>query len=121
MRNALHVIVSILMWILFGYYWYVVGRRQIDTTSLQAVGVLALITIVGIILTIWWIAHNRNLARRNRRQAAPPPVPETFTTDFLGRPLSGDPLAALKDAGTVVVRVNDEGHKVCTATTGRGD
>ena len=35
MRNFLHYLFSILMWLLFGYYWYVVVRRQIGRDSLQ--------------------------------------------------------------------------------------
>ncbi|MCB1184050.1 hypothetical protein KDM41_11505 [bacterium] len=120
MRNVLHIVVSILMWLLFGYYWYVVGRRQIDLASLQSVAVLAGFTLVGIVLTLLWIAHNRKLARRNRRLAAPATPPEAYAADHLGRERAGDDLATLKAAPTVVVRLDDEGRKVCTAATGRG-
>ncbi len=121
MRNIFHIFISILMWCLFGYYWYVVGRRQINASSLQAIGVLALITLVGMLLTIWWISHNKKLASRNRRLTAPPAAPEVFETDYLGRPLVSPGLDLLKKAATIVVQVDQENQKICTVAEGIGD
>lgn len=121
MRNIFHAVISILMWCLFGYYWYVVGQRQITGSSLQAVGILALITLVGLILTLWWIAHNKQLASRNRRSKAPKTPDETFATDHLNRTLVSPGLAVLKEAATVVVSLNEEEQKVYTVATGLGD
>jgi len=44
MRNFLHYLISILLWILFGYYWYVVVERQISRESLQPLVILTGIT-----------------------------------------------------------------------------
>ncbi len=121
MRNIFHSVVSILMWCLFGYYWYVVGRRQITTSSVEAVGILALITLVGMLLTMWWIAHNKKLASRNRRQNAPPTAPETFETDYLGRELESPGLDVLLAAGTIIVSVDDKNRKVYAVAEGVGD
>lgn len=121
MRNIFHIVISILMWCLFGYYWYVVGRRQINASSLQAIGVLALITLVGMLLTIWWISHNKKLASRNRRLTAPPAVPEIFETDFLGRPLVSPGLDVLKKTGAIVVQVDQENQKIYKVVDGIGD
>ncbi|MBM4131645.1 hypothetical protein FJ250_11570, partial [bacterium] len=74
MRQAWHWVASILMWILFGWYWYLVMQRQIGPNSLRAVWLLAAISAAGLLLTLWWVAHNKRLASRNRRQAAPPAV-----------------------------------------------
>jgi len=100
------------MWCLFGYYWYVVGRRQITVASLQAVAVLGLITIVGLLLTIWWIAHNKKLASRNRRRAAPATTPETFDTDSIGRPIQSPSLDVLHEANIISISIGHEGQKV---------
>jgi len=118
MRNFFHIVISICLWCLFGYYWYVVGQRQVNTASLQALGILALITLLGVLATVWWIAHNKNLASRNRRRQAPPTAPETFATDHLGRELSGPGLDVLKQAGTIVIKLDDEGHKVYAVVEG---
>ena len=47
-RQAWHVVASILMWILFGWYWYLVMQRQVSPSSLRAVGLLLAISVLGI-------------------------------------------------------------------------
>ena len=89
------------MWCLFGYYWLVVSRHQITRSSLEALCVLALIIIIGLILTFWWVAHNKKLARRNRRNSPPATTPETFDSDFLGRPLVRPDVGLLQKAQVI--------------------
>ncbi len=60
------------------------------------------------------MAHNRKLARRNRRQTPPTVPPETFGQDYLGRPLISPVLALLKQAPLIEVAVNDDQEKVYT-------
>jgi len=62
MRNFLHYLISILLWILFGYYWYVVVQRQISRESLEPLVILTGITVLGLVITLWWIAHNKRIA-----------------------------------------------------------
>lgn len=121
MRNLFHIFISICMWCLFGYYWYIVGQRQITLASLQAMGVLGLITLLGVLVTIWWIAHNKKLASRNRRLQPPPTQPESFATDHLGRELVAPDLAVLRQATDVIVKLDDEGRKVYALSEGVGD
>ena len=127
MRNALHTIASLLMWCLFGYYWLIVSRRQINAASLEALGVLGAIVVAGLAVTLWWIAHNKNLARRNRRNTPPPRVPESFDTDFLGRPLTRPEVKDLQAAQVIIVdlETGTEGEeaperKVYRIATGEG-
>jgi len=121
MRNIFHIVISVLMWCVFGYYWYVVGSRQITVASIQAVGILALITLLGLLLTMWWIAHNKKLASRNRRLNAPPTPVETFETDYLGRNLVSPGIAVLRKASSIVISVDDEGQKVYAVAEGVAD
>ncbi len=121
MRNFFHIVISICLWILFGYYWYVVGQRQVNLASVRAIGILALITLLGVLVTLWWIAHNKKLASRNRRQTAPVTPPETFGTDHLGRELLSPGLDVLKQAASIVVDVDGEGRKVYSLAEGIGD
>ena len=121
MRNLFHTVISILMWCLFGYYWYVVGQRQITASSLQALGVLALITLLGVALTLWWISHNKKLASRNRRSQAPKTPPETFETDYLDRTLVSPGIEVLKTASTIVISLDDDDQKVYAVAEGVGD
>ncbi len=121
MRNLIHNFASILLWCLFGYYWYVVGSRQINSASIAAVGLLAAITVVGVAITLWWIAHNKKLALRNERKNAPPTSPEVFETDYLGRELVSPGIDILKEAGSIVISLDDTGHKVYTVADGAVD
>ncbi|MFT5233232.1 MAG: hypothetical protein ACI9UK_000474 [Candidatus Krumholzibacteriia bacterium] len=120
MRNILHIVASVLMWCLFSYYWYVVGRRQITTASLQAIAILGLFTIVGLMITIWWIAHNKKLASRNRRSSAPPSKPELFDKDTIGRPIQGIGVEALRQAHVINISLGSEGQKIYEVADGVG-
>lgn len=121
MRNALHIVGSILMWILFGWYWYLVMQRQLNPTSLRAVGLLVAISAAGLVVTVWWVAHNKRLAARNRRLGSPPAVAEDLATDHLGRQLAGTAPAELRAAKVVTVRLDDQGRKVLAAAKGVRD
>jgi hypothetical protein len=121
MRHAFHLVASILMWILFGWYWYLVMQRQVSGTSLRAVGLLLIVSLLGLLGTMAWVAHNKRLAARNRRRGSPPVVSELLTTDHIGRPLAGTEAAFLKDAKVVVVSVDAQGRKVLAAAQGVRD
>ena len=121
MRNIVHTFLSILMWILFGYYWYLVVSRQINIASVRALGTLALITLVILVATIWWIAHNKKLASRNRRRQAPPPVPEWFESDHLGTPVTSPGLEVLRQAATITINLDEAGRKAYSVTNGVAD
>jgi len=115
-RNILHIVVSVLMWCLFGYYWYVVSGREIGAATLQALGVLGLVIVLGLILTFWWVAHNKKLARRNRRNRAPETVPESFAADHLGREITGPGLEVLRETQVVDIRLETENDGEDTLT-----
>lgn len=121
MRHALHLFASILMWALFGWYWYLVMQRQIGPSSLRAVGLLLLISLAGFALTLLWVAHNRRVAARNRRQGTLPPAPEAATADHLGRPLAGPEAEVLRQAKVVVVTLDAQGRKVLRGAEGVRD
>jgi len=89
MRHAIHLVASILMWVLFSWYWYLVMQRQVSPSSLRSVGLLFVISAVGLVVTIGWVAHNKRIAARNRRRGGRPAVSEILPTDHLGRPMTG--------------------------------
>ncbi len=120
MRDFWHYLVSILMWILFGYYWQVVSGRSISLAGFQALGVLAGVSALGLVVTLLWVRHNLNLAARNRRRERPAPGPETLERDYLGRPVVSPGLAALKNAAVVGISLDADDRKVYTAGWGRG-
>ncbi len=121
MRHAIHLVASILMWVLFSWYWYLVMQRQVTLASLRSVGLLLVISAAGLVLTIGWVAHNKRLAARNRRRGGRPAVSETMATDHLGRPLAGTAAADLLTAKVVTVRIDEQGRKVFTTAQGVRD
>jgi hypothetical protein len=119
MRHALHIVFSILLWILFGYYWYVVvAEREVSTDTLHAMGVLAGSTALGLALTLWWVAHNKRIAAKGRRTGTLPAPPEPFEEDHIGRSLVAPRIEELKRARVVDIALDDEGRKVYTAVEG---
>ena len=112
MRNVLHTVFSVLLWMLFGYYWYVVGQRSINPATINAVLALGSAVAVGVILTLIWVAHNLRLARKFGRRKGFDAPPETFETDCLQRPLVHPPVHELRRAKIVNVSLDAEGRKV---------
>lgn len=112
MRNAWHIFVSILMWCLLGYYWYVVARRQVTAESGVALLVLLGIVLAGLVITLFWVSHNLRLSARLGQRKGFPPKPEPFTHDHLGRPLVAPPRTELRAATTVVVELDADGNKI---------
>ena len=116
MRNILHYLISILLWILFGYYWYVVVERQIGRDSLQPLLILIGLTALGLSITLWWIAHNKRIAAKGKRKNMMPAPDEPFTRDNLERPIIAPGLDLLQSAAEVTISVDEEGNKVYAAT-----
>ncbi len=112
MRNFLHYLISILLWILFGYYWYVVVQRQIDRDSLQPLAILFAITAVGLGITLWWISHNKRIAAKGKRKNFMSAPAEPFEFDNLKRPIVAPEMDLLQAAGRVTIQVDDKGNKV---------
>ena len=115
MRGFLHTFFSILLWILFGYYWYVVSGRQISWSTFQAVGILAIVVLVGLLVTFWWVRHNIGLAGKNRRSGPPAPARELLSRDYLDRPIVSPGMEQLKAARNLVISLDDQQRKVYTA------
>ncbi len=114
MRNFLHFLISILLWILFGYYWYVVVQRQIDRDSIQPLAILFAITALGLGITLWWISHNKRIAAKGKRKNFMSAPAEPFEFDNLKRPIVAPEMDLLQAAGRVTIQVDDKGNKVYT-------
>ena len=112
MRHVLHTVFSVLMWMLFGYSWYVVGQRAINPATIDAVLTLGSVVAVGVILTLIWVAHNLRLSRKYGRREGFAAPPETFEKDYLERPLIHPPVHELRHAKIVTISLDAEGRKV---------
>ena len=115
MRNFLHYLFSILLWIVFGYNWYIVFQREVSRGSLYPLGILFGITALGLSITIWWVAHNKRIASKGNRKTLMPAPLEPFEQDNLGRSVIAPDIALLQNAAQVTISIDEEGHKVYTA------
>ncbi len=117
MRDFFHTFISILLWLLFGYYWYVVSGRQISWGTFQALLVLGMISLLGLVITAMWVRHNQNLAHGNRRTGSHPTTTEILEYDHLNRTVIAPPTADLKKAHIISINLDENGNKVYAAPT----
>jgi len=110
MRHVLHVLVSIAMWCLFGYYWQVVLGREIGSGTVRALIILGLTVVLGLLLTMIWVAHNLRLARKfaGRRQAPREVGPPPMEQDTIGRVLQHPGLNNLRNAQVVEIDADED-------------
>ena len=120
MRHVWHILVSVAMWCLFGYYWHVVLDRQIGPGTVRAMLLLAGLIVAGLLVTMGWIAHNLRLARRfadRRREVRDPGLP-AYDHDTIGRPIARPDLADLRRARVVDIDADENTKTVTVAPAG---
>ncbi len=120
MRHVWHILASVGMWCLFGYYWHVVLDREIGPGTVRAMLLLAGLIIAGLVVTMTWIAHNLRLARRfaDRRRAVRDPGPPAFEHDTIGRPIARPDLDELRRARVIDIDADTETKTVTVTTAG---
>ena len=81
----MHILLGVLLWAVFGYYWFIVIQRPITPhTRLALTGVGSIVGSITLFLVLW-VLHNIRIARHSNRRnirMARIALPET---DFLGR------------------------------------
>ena len=109
MRNTLHIILSLAMWVVFGYYWYVVLGREVGTSTIRALLMLIAAVGGGLAVTVLWIGHNLRLARKfaGRRRGAPQTTVPTLIADTIGRPVEHPGLDVLRAAAIVDIDADE--------------
>jgi hypothetical protein len=103
--------VSILLWIVFGYYWYLVTNQALSSGVILAIKVLSLLVVLGIITTVYWVHHNERIALRNQRNTPRPSPDEKLDRDHIGRRVDSPGLAAIKLARVTEIDINDDNVK----------
>lgn len=92
-RTILHILLGAVLWVVFGYYWYLVMQQPVTEHTKRALVAVGTIVAVITLFDAGWILHNIRIARfgkrRTRQTAAEAPA-----LDFLGRSF----IAASEDA-----------------------
>lgn len=104
-RQLLHAIVAILMWVVFVYYWSLVVRRPMNPDTKMALAALAILTLVTTVGLCIWIYHNIRLHRKFRGRRRERRGAELPTEDYLGRPLIIANLSEIQQARSIDVVV----------------
>lgn len=83
-RTIFHIVLGTLMWVVFGYYWYLVMQQPVTQHTKNALAIVGIIVAVITVFDGFWILHNirvsKNGKRRTRMTATLPPP-----DDYLGR------------------------------------
>lgn len=105
-RTILHILLGALLWVVFGYYWYLVMQQPVTDHTKRALTIVGGIVAVITVFDAFWIIHNIRIARfgqrRARRTAAEPPA-----TDFLGRSFIAQSDEAVRAARYIEIHVVD--------------
>lgn len=106
-RHRLHILVAFVMWLVFGWYWWLVVQRPLNPHTRVALLVVASIVAVAAVATLAWIGHNRRIARVRNRRRRRPEAPDAPPHDYLGRTLIVHDAETLRHAPYVEVHVVD--------------
>lgn len=107
-RLVLHVAFAVLGWILFVYFWRVVGERGLSPGVLISLVAMAIFLSVVIISTTLWIVHNLNIARTNRRKGRRE-IPELhYLRDKIGYTIESEDFESLKGARFIEIDIQGE-------------
>ena len=84
-RMVSHIILGVLLWVVFGYYWYLVVQRPITEHTRFALMAVGLVTLSITVFLVGWIFHNIRISRRLHRRKTRPEGTKVPDQDFLGR------------------------------------
>lgn len=115
-RTTVHIILGVILWVVFGYYWYLVVRQPVTEHTRLALSVVG--SIVGLItlFLFFWVIHNIRIDRRHGRRKQRSQSSTAPPTDFLGRTFVAPDENAMKTAPYVEIHLiageQDEIRKV---------
>ncbi len=105
LRNLVHVVLAVLLWVVFVGYWWIVFRRPINPDTAAAIATLAALSFFAILYLYGWMVYNIRLAKRlpkrvRRRRGMRGPI-----QDFLGRWIVVDHPTRVMKANYIEVEV----------------
>ena len=103
----MHVLLGVLLWAVFGYYWFLVIQRPITPhTRFALTGVGSIVGFVTLFLVVW-VLHNMRIARKGNRRNTRISRIALPETDFLGREFIEHSEAQLQAAPYIEVHLVD--------------
>jgi hypothetical protein len=116
-----HGAIAIFGWLLFAYFWRVVTRVGLSAGAKAALLAMVIFLSILLVLTVWWIAHNLSIGRRDRRRGNRDLVEKLYLFDAVGMRVEMPDHARMKSASVIEITI-DESHKTYRAMAeGRSD
>ena len=107
-RLVLHVALAVLGWILFVYFWRIVGERGLSPGAIISLVAMAVFLAAVIISTTLWIMHNLKIARVNRRKGRRE-VPElAYRRDKIGYTIESEDFESLREARLIEIDIEGD-------------
>ena len=110
-RMAFHVAIAVVGWILFAYFWRVVGERGLSPGAIISLIAMAIFLAIVIIMTTLWILHNLKISRSDRRTGNRRVAEVPYQQDKIGHTIEGEGFDSLRNADMIEVAVED-GKKI---------
>ncbi len=110
-RIAFHIAIAVVGWILFAYYWRVVGERGLSPGAIISLIAMAIFLAVVVIITTLWIVHNLRISRSDRRTGNRPVAEVPYHQDKIGHTIEGEDFDSLRSADMIEVTIKD-GKKI---------
>jgi len=100
-----------LLWVVFGFYWYLVMNRGMSPDTLIALLTLSSLSVFSALGISVWIYHNvrihKKLGRRNGRKTKV----RTPSFDYMGRWVAIRDLRQLRATSHIAIEVKTTPHK----------
>ncbi len=108
MRLVMQVALAVLGWVLFVYFWRIVGERGLSPGAMISLVAMAVFLAVVIVSTTLWIVHNLNIARTNRRKGRREVPDLPYRQDKIGCTIENEDFESLKGARFIEIDIEGD-------------
>jgi hypothetical protein len=105
LRNTVHAIVAVLLWIVFVRYWQIVMQRPMSEDTQLALVTLGALAFLSALYLVVWVYYNVRLASRLQRRKARLMGVDTPMRDYMGRWIVVDDDAGLRRANYIEIEI----------------
>jgi hypothetical protein len=108
LRQLLHGIVALLLWVVFVFYWSIVFQRPMSSDTRASLTTLAIVTGAGILFLSFWVYHNVRIHKKFRRRKRRRDASFLAEADHLGRVIVFEDFEALLRSHYIEVEVRTD-------------
>ena len=106
MRNTVHGMISVLLWIVFIRYWQIVMRVPMNDDTKLAIVTLGSLALLAAVYLVAWVFYNIRLSKRLQRRKTRLVTADPPLRDYVGRWIIVDRPADLATANYIEVEVH---------------